>query len=144
MKKYLLTIAIIALAYTADARYSSTLYQDTVKNLRNNIISQKSKFRNKQLTVLLNELGFTVKSYMFIRGAKPGGPAKGIILFFEDRHTVTNKIQSGKARSFLTIYFDEEVTKHWPLYLKSKGTWLDDEKNYYGNLHVKDISGPTP
>ncbi|MDB5086837.1 MAG: hypothetical protein JWR09_831 [Mucilaginibacter sp.] len=116
--------------------------QDTIKYLQDNIISHKEKFQHKELNVMLKELHLDVKSYLAIRGSKPGGPSKGIILFFEDSKVKSKKLHNLIPVPSLNIYFENEIPwdEAWKFRFKSKRTWLEGEKEFYGKMLVKDIT----
>jgi hypothetical protein len=157
MKKYLfLSIVISILVCKTNNAISKThinwasngvsftlvFNQDTIKYLQDNIISHKEKFQHKELNVMLKELHLDVKSYLAIRGSKPGGPSKGIILFFEDSKVKSKKLHNLIPVPSLNIYFENEIPwdEAWKFRFKSKGTWLEGEKEFYGKMLVKDIT----
>jgi hypothetical protein len=115
---------------------------DTIKYLRDSIITRKEEFHHKELNVILRKLHLTVRSYSY-HTSKPGGPIKYITLFFDDSNTTSSKLQNRIKIPFLVIDFENEITGGKPLglYSKSFGAWLDGEKDFYGKMLVKDVAG---
>ena len=115
--------------------------QDTIKQLHRNIIMNKEKFKHKTLNILLNELHLTVKSYSNLSSNKPGGPTKGIMLFFESPANAFNKMHGQKAIPYLVIYFENEIPRieEVKLFSKTLGEWSSEAVGFYGPMIVRNI-----
>jgi hypothetical protein len=154
MKKYLLLI-FLAFIFTHQAKAitkinggsifkhskSRSVYLDTLTILQDNIIAHKETFQHQELNVLLKQLHLKVKSYMPIRGQKPGGPIKGIMVYFEDWKTVSDKISNLIYMPSIFISFDNAITliQTYELRTKSQGEWQQAEIDFYGKQLVNDI-----
>lgn len=155
MKKYLFLIVVLGIVICGKTEacingkinniksITMILNHDTLKYLRDNIISHKDRFIHKPLNVMLNELHLNVKYYEFMHSLKPGGPHRGILLYFEDSNAIRKKNSRLTITPSLGIYFDDEISRDSSdkIHYDSEGKWLEAEKDFYGKMMVKDIKG---
>ena len=96
MKK--LFITVVSIFTTVDNLKASAIARhfnitatcaDTDKYLRYNIVAHKELFQHESLNTLLDELQVKVKSYLLIKGSKPGESYKGLVLYFENNLTTS-------------------------------------------------------
>jgi hypothetical protein len=127
---------------TGEKAFGNSLqYLDTAQLIKDNIIAHKKEFQHQELNKILKQLPLTVKSYIYVRGAKPGAPVAALILSFEDASIVNNKVSNRIYVPSLSVYFETgpprvEVSA---LDIKNDGAWTKDEVEYYGKQLIKDV-----
>lgn len=111
-----------------------------------NFIAQKAKYQHKELSVLLNDLHLSVKSYIPTRPSKPGGPSKSLILRFESPSVIYEKLVNQKVAPFLIIDFEPPMShgNALELFFNSRGVWSEAEKDFFGKQLVDEVDGLKP
>lgn len=113
---------------------------DTLSYVQTSIIDKKDVFIGRQLKVLLDSLEIPVKSYLIsITHKKIISP--GLTLSFYNKSESSQKHHKGEK--FVKIHIDwmNPVPKDSVnvLFDKSKGEWLEAERNYYGRQRIRDV-----
>lgn len=69
-----------------------------------------------------------------------------LVLRFEDGETISHKLHKQMNTPMLTISFENDIPRKMALslFVKTFGVWSPAEKDYYGQLIVKDIGGINP
>jgi hypothetical protein len=120
---------------------NSLQYLDTAQLIKDNIIAHQREFQHQELNKTIMQLPLTVKSYNYLRGAKPGAAIVGLLLSFEDASIVHSKALNGIYVPSLLVYFETGLPRAEVLALRQKndGAWTKDEVEYYGKQLIKDV-----
>ena len=113
---------------------------DTLSYIRESIIAQKSKYTNKVLSVLLNDLKIPVASYVFGVGNSIYS-VDYITLSFENMDAHIQRVIANSIPPLVIVKFSKPLPMDSVLKISglSHGQWLSREKEYYGNKIVGDL-----
>jgi hypothetical protein len=132
------TLAVASVPSTAVKQFEGT---DTIGYLKKQIITNKAKYLNKPLGVLLSDLDIAVASYQVGPSASDIRAIPNITLSFTNSNVTSDRIYAGEHAPLLYIEFEKPASMEAAAVLirANKNNWTDAEKKYYEGFIVKDV-----
>ncbi|HVX26930.1 MAG TPA: hypothetical protein VHB70_11345 [Parafilimonas sp.] len=137
-------LALLVLFHTEKLKASSCIYNikntdttitDSIGYL-NEIVANKQKYINKQLSVLLNDLKLQAKFY-FLSSRSKKRKANSIYIWFDSIPLLGNTTKALIIVWTSPLSIDDEISETFVGY---QGKWTDSVQKYFGKQVVKDIS----